>query len=184
MRILLNFFLCLNCCILSAQKKDAFSFNYADQPKLNWDSFKGPVPVNTPYAASVNTGVSLQWSYSTGDGKIDLDYDVEAYAQPNFSWVVEKEKDEELLAHEQLHFDITEIHARMLRKRIAEYEFGRNIRKPMQRMLGEIKFEREKMQNEYDQQTAHSKNTEQQKIWEKKVASLLEKYQDYAIDLN
>ena len=181
MRIL-SVFLWIITLQISAQKRDTDSFNYTEQPKLTWESFKGQIPVETPYAASVNTGVGLKWSYSTGEGKIDLQYNVEAYAQPNFSWVIEKEKDAELLKHEQLHFDITEVHARMLRKRISEYQFGRNIRKPMQRMLGEIKYEREKMQNDYDKETEHSKNKEQQKIWEDKVALLLEKYKDFAIN--
>ncbi|WP_010520716.1 DUF922 domain-containing protein [Aquimarina agarivorans] len=153
---------------------------YSQQPKLTWESFKGFMPSNTDFAASVNTGIGFKWSYSTNQNKIDLQYEVESYVQPYFSWVDENEKDVELLKHEQLHFDITELFARKFRKRLDEYEFGRNIRKAMQKIHGDIEFERIQMQEAYDSETAHSKNEEQQLIWELKIAKLLKDFEAYS----
>ncbi|WP_010182588.1 hypothetical protein [Aquimarina agarilytica] len=164
----------------SHQNNSKKRVTYSAQPKLTWDSFKGAIPSNTEFAASVNTGIGFKWSYSTAQNKIDLQYEVESYVQPFFSWVIEKEKDAELLIHEQLHFDITELHARIFRKRLGEYKFGRNIRKAMSKIHGDVEFERVQMQEAYDEETAHSKNIELQLLWEEKVAKLLEVYKAYA----
>ncbi len=168
--------------VIGQNKKDISQnrIYYNEQPKLTWNSFKGEKPSNTEFAASVNTGIGFKWSYATDQGIIDLQYEVVSYVQPNFSWVVEKEKDAELLTHEQLHFDITELHARMFRKRLSEYKFGRNIRKAMSKIHGDIEFERNQMQKTYDNETEHSKNTVKQLFWEEKIAKLLEKFKAYS----
>ena len=166
---------------LVAQNNPEKRVSYKEQPILTWNSFKGVKPNNTDFAASVNSGIGFKWSYATDQGIIDLQYEVESYVQPFSSWVDEKEKDAELLVHEQLHFDITELFARKFRKRLEEYKFGRNIRKAMNRIHGDIELERNKMQNDYDNETEHSKNVEKQLFWEEKVAKQLEELKAYSI---
>ena len=51
----------------------------------------------------------------------------------------------------------------------------------MNRIHGDIELERNKMQNDYDNETEHSKNVEKQLFWEEKVAKQLEELKAYSI---
>lgn len=57
--------------------------------------------------------------------------DVYAYFSPRQSWYHKDMADDHLLSHEQLHFDITELYARKLRKKIATYSFTQDADKEM-----------------------------------------------------
>ena len=83
--------------------------------------------------------------------------------------------EEYLLAHEQLHFDISELHARKLRKALNEYEIGRSIRQDLKSLYNRIESERVSMQNRFDKETSHSENREEEMRWRKFVAARIRK---------
>src|SRR5690606_40361550 len=54
-----------------------------------------------------------------------------SYFNPHLSWVVPASRNDYLLKHEQLHFDITELHARKLRRELANIsveKLGKNAK--------------------------------------------------------
>ncbi len=63
-----------------------------------------------------------------------------------------------LLAHEQLHFDITELFARKLRKAMVEFDFenSRNLRAALQALYKKTEMERALMQKKFDVETKHT----------------------------
>lgn len=164
---------------LCAQKKVRDTVTYRDYSVLKWEDFKANVPKNTEYSANVNTGLSYKWSYSTANGIIDFKYNIEAKLYRNFSWSIYRKDKENVLKHEQLHFDITELFARKFRKALTEYKVGRSIRKDVTKIYENIEKERDSMQLVYDRETGHSINKSSQSLWETKVSDLLQKYETY-----
>jgi hypothetical protein len=169
----------------------ALSFNIYGQEKnekikwdekrpLKWADFKAEPDTTNDYSANTNSGMSYSWNYSTASGKPVLEHEVFSNFYPNLSWVKDIENEEYLLAHEQLHFDISELHARKLRKAIEEYEIARNIRQDLKRIYSKIEADRVAMQNQFDRETSHSENREAEMKWRKFVASELEKFKDYS----
>src|SRR5687767_15101092 len=78
--------------------------------ELSWDDFQGIPPPFSSYAASITSAVYLEYDSSQSRYR--------AYAGQNNirSWVKLNRPDRQpaLLNHEQYHFNITELHARML----------------------------------------------------------------------
>lgn len=86
---------------------------WSPERRLSWDDFKAsPDSANTHHAM---TAANLAVDAKCNGGKFN--YTVRCVFLPTESWTKNK-KSARLLQHEQLHFDLTEVHARMLRKRL------------------------------------------------------------------
>ncbi len=167
----------------------ASSFSQEEQEKikwqegrlLSWEDFKAEPDATLPYTANTNSGISYIWNYSTASGVPVLEHEVFTSFYPNKSWVQKHVHDEiYLLKHEQLHFDISELHARKLRKALAEYEIGRNIRQDLKRIYNRIESERTGMQNRFDLETSHSENKDAEMKWRVFVENELKKLEEYS----
>ena len=82
-----------------------------------------------------------------------------------------------MLQHEQTHFDITELHARKLRKRIEAYNFSENAKAELDELYNQIERERRAMQSKYDLETDHSILKAEEVAWVEKVQQLLKEYE-------
>ncbi len=155
--------------------------NYKNHPKLTWNDFlvRPASDYTSKFAASVSTGLDFKWDYNIENAQQNFTYKVNACLYTSSSWVFEHKKDSMLLAHEQGHYDITELHARKLRMLISGYKLGRNIRKDLKVIYKNVESSRYKMQSAYDVETIHSKDREQQLLWEAKIDSLLQEYKIY-----
>ncbi len=158
-------------------------FSYAEKNKLDWSDFRGEPDENSDFDSAVNTGISYQWTIvSKDDERIKLKYEIESFCYPALSWVKKGQSTDYLLAHEQLHFDISELHARIIRKKFKDYKpsTDKNIKKDLNRMYKRVERMRINMQEKYDEETDHSRNQEHQIRWEKKVENLMWYYSEYA----
>ena len=162
-----------------AQKKAGDTISYRNYSVLKWSDFKADVPDKTDFSASLSSGMTYKWSFSTAAGILDFKYNIEANLYRNYSWSKYDKDKKQVLEHEQLHFDITELHVRKFRKALAEYEVGRSIRKDVSRIYDNIEEERVAMQLLYDEETHHSINREAQLTWETKVKELLTQYESF-----
>lgn len=149
---------------------------YWDQRKLTWDDFKGGSPGSSPYVALTHSAISLNMS---GQDK-NIFCSVESVFYPKQSWK-KKNVTDHVLNHEQRHFDITEIHSRMLRKTISETRFKKyeSIASDIQKLFNASSTACSKMQDLYDKETDHSKKKPEQEQWNAKIDSLLNVYQDW-----
>lgn len=172
-------FLLLISSSLFGQKPIQDTVTYRNYNTLKWSDFKADVPEATPFSASVSTGVSYKWSYSTAGGVIDFKYDIQAKLYRNFSWSIYEKEKEIVLKHEQFHFEITELFARKFRKALAEYEIGRSVRNDVTRIYENLEKERIAMQLLYDEETEHSINKEAQLAWETKIGLLLKEFEAF-----
>ena len=76
-----------------------------------------------------------------------MSYDAKVYAHfyPDKSWVIKEQSSEHILNHEQLHFDITELHARKFRKQLSTLKVSNSIRAQLQAMHNEIVKEKARL---------------------------------------
>ena len=155
-------------------------FSYSEKSKLDWSDFRGEPKSESSFDASLNTGITYQWSISKDYGKIELKYQVDSFCYPSLSWVKKGQSTKYLLQHEQLHFDISELHARIMRKKLKEYKPSKNVRKDLNKIYKRVERMRINMQELYDLETNHSKNNENQKKWGEKIKNLMEYYKEYA----
>lgn len=161
---------------LCLAQEDLVDFDcYKNRGNLTWKDFitRSTTQNDSRFPSTVSTGLDFNWDYNIDNAQQNFSYTVCARLYPGSSWVISSQKDSTLLAHEQLHYDITELYARKLRKVISGYQLGRNIRKDLKLIYDTIEDSRKKMQVKYDIQTIHSKNQEIQHVWDKKIDSLL-----------
>jgi hypothetical protein len=104
-----------------------------------------------------------------------LSFEVHANFDRNSSWIKKGVENDELLRHEQLHFDIAELFARKIKLAFEEYHFTANYPSEIHQIFNEQKAKYHLMQKRYDEETDHSVNIGKQIEWENYVAMELVK---------
>ncbi|MGB5507543.1 DUF922 domain-containing protein, partial [Robiginitalea sp.] len=89
------------------------------------------------------------------------------------SWYHPELSNAGVLMHEQLHFDITELYARKMRKILSERTFSGNVRGDVRQIFSKINRELKAFQDRYDLETDFSRNREAQQQWNKRIAEKL-----------
>lgn len=149
---------------------------------LTWKNFKAAPDLNSPFSANTSSGISYSWSMKGSAAGKEFNYEVISFFIPGKSWVKGGGASVNLLAHEQLHFDITELHARKLRKALVEFDFdnARNLKADLQMLYKTIEQERAFMQHKFDAETRHSQNEPAQLEWRRFVAEELKKLERFS----
>lgn len=148
--------------------------------KLTYSDFEAIPNNNHPFAAITYSGMSYGFSADVINGKVKVDYEIKCYFVANKSWMKMDMADEVLLAHEQLHFDITELFARKFRQELSTMNFTENVKQEIREVYLRVNREKVAMQEEYDEETNHSKRRNKQKEWEIRVAEELQKLNAFA----
>ncbi|WP_439882406.1 DUF922 domain-containing protein [Pontibacter sp. MBLB2868] len=144
--------------------------------RLTWDDFKGiPDDANEHHAlTAANLAVDARCSNNK------LSYDVKCVFLPQESWSRNK-KSEKLLLHEQLHFDLTEVHARLLRKKLRNMNSScTNLQSNLNLAVKSAFQDWKEEQALFDQLSRHGLNKEEQKAWEKDIYSRLSALKAYS----
>jgi len=157
--------------------QDEETITWTENQKLHWGNFEGEPEYDTDAVAITASGITYGYTSKTYSNSDKIDYTTKVFAQfyPEKSWYLKERVNDTVLGHEQLHFDITELHARKLRKRIKNTKFTKNIQKEISKIYDEVSGELRKMQNEYDEGSDYSRNYEGQVKWQKFVAKELHK---------
>ena len=170
--------------LLTVMILGAVGFAFADKKNelrwrkgysLVWADFQGSVDRASDHHASTHSGVRYSYKWSLKNDELIMRFDVESLFDRSKSWVNKEKRTKTLLAHEQLHFDITEIHARLLRKAFKDATWDNdNFKEEVKEIANKNKVTRLKMQDDYDEETAHSQKKDIQAKWAKKIKRLLE----------
>lgn len=149
---------------------------WSEERRLTWEDFKGTPRGLDDYVASTSSGISFAYSVGVARGELHLNYTVESNFYPYSSWIVTEHASEYILRHEQTHFDISELHARKFRKRLAEREFSLEPKEELDSMYQTIEAERRAMQKKFDADTDHSQIPMAEERWVAFVAEQLDLY--------
>lgn len=156
------------------------SMTWSDDLQLQWEDFNGTPTRGTTVVAVTASGLSFGYSTKMTETQL-VDYTafVDAHFYPDKSWYVKERANSIILDHERLHFDITELHARKFKQRIAQTKFDFRINSQMERIHNTITDELRQMQQKYDTETDHSQNVDKQKEWQKFIKVQLDKLSYY-----
>ncbi len=138
--------------------------------KLNWGNFQGIPDTTSSHSASTSSGIDFSYI----EQGIYISFDFSTYFDQSKSWSKIQDQTHRLLAHEQLHFDISELTARKIRRDCFEFKteskaFGAvvNIVKDIYTKNNLLK---KSLNQQYDLETEHGTIVEKQIEWEKKIA--------------
>jgi hypothetical protein len=142
---------------------------------LTWDDFQSAPNRGSDAVASTSTSLGL--AYQVKDRA--LTFEITCKFSKTKSWG--SLKTDYILAHEQGHFNITEIYARKLYQELSLYKLNpRTYQQDLNRIYQKIVKEKENMQNLYDGQSDHSRNKKVQANWAEIINTLLEETQVYS----
>ena len=122
----------------------------------------------------------MTWSTITLEPKkIDagsIILNINAFFIKSQSWRQKDFTDDFVLGHEQTHFNIAEVYCRKLRKKIsqAKYKDTKKAMQEIQKTYNETFAELKAYQKQYDVETKHSINKDEQIKWNKTVEAQLQ----------
>lgn len=165
---------------ISGLLNDGETIQWNESKKLSWRDFRGPVESDSDAAAVTASGITFSYSVRKTDDRItDFEAMAEAHFYPESSWFIKERCSDHILAHEQLHFDITELHVRMFRYRLSKLEVSQIIKSQLVTLHKAINKELAEMQYQYDTQSQNSINKEEQAKWATYVTENLRKFEAY-----
>jgi hypothetical protein len=144
--------------------------------KLTWSDFKGVPSGPVEYVASTNSGVSFSYSYTIIEGRQEVNYSIRSNFYPDLSWYRPEKVTDYILAHEQMHFDISELFARKLRMALAELPRDGTFKERSEVIYNENEADRREMQTQYDSDSDHSNNKEEEYRWRAYIVERLAAY--------
>lgn len=143
---------------------------YAQRPVV-WSDFIGPVRRNnTSYGAAIFSSFGYDAHATAQNGEIVLEVFTKVFMLKNSSWKTPEATTPYALAHEQLHFDITQLIALRFGQRLQQEQHSViDYDSRMQYLFVEAFQELNKLQNQYDDETRHSLDTVAQARWADKI---------------
>lgn len=137
--------------------------------RLTWEDFLCEPKKGTEAVASTSTSLGI--AYQMQNGK--LNFNITCHFSKTKSWGLMKT--DYILAHEQGHFDITEIFARKLNEALQNYEFNKKtFKKDIGDIYQSIVDQKEEFQKMYDRETDHSRRKRAQYDWLERIQGLLD----------
>jgi hypothetical protein len=149
------------------------------QRKLIWSDFraKHKPPGKVPAALST-CGFGFE---ATEENRKLVSVAVHVTFYQDKSWKNPEHQTESVLAHEQLHFDITELMGRKFHQEIiALHSKGKLSRRTLEKAYDRMSKEHSELQELYDKQTNHSLNAKMQVWWSDYIASQILKTSPYS----
>jgi hypothetical protein len=168
--------------MLLSELAEDHGFVWSSRRRLRWSDFQGDPATRGTEAAMTAYAISYAWKCS---GRT-FEFRVLAGFRPRLSWVKaavlrDTLESRRTLAHEQTHFDLTEVHARRMRRTFAELtgpcrRADTELTELAQRLVQAEKAD----QRRYDDETNHGLLLQQQAAWTAEVGRQLTALGRYA----
>jgi hypothetical protein len=177
MKILITVIFIFN--IIFSASVEEEKVQWQEGEKLTWAMFKGKPETIGSFVASTNSGISLSFDIRTNGDEVEINYTVSCYFYPNDSWYNKANVNATILAHEQTHFDISELFARKLRKKFEAIPKTVNFKDDAKVIYEKNEEDRVKMQDQFDLETNHSRLKLSEIEWEVYIEKQLALYNDW-----
>ncbi len=140
---------------------------YSQQRPLSWSDFRGTTNDKTLAAAVTASGFGYKADMSSTGSKSMLNIGIYCYFTKDKSWVKPGKTTEYILNHEQNHFNISFIAAKMFEERLKKASLDRsNFNVLLPSLYKEYCDMMNKMQEEYDGQTKNGQLKDVQQKWD------------------
>lgn len=150
--------------------------SWSEKRRLRISDFKADT-ANRPFQAVTASYIGMRWE--TRPSQTEMVLVIESVFLSQMSYFKIDEDSTKVLEHEQGHFDITELHARKLRKAVMEkpvYNMS-TVDSELRKLHETITLELQNTQDKYDHDIYPNRG--KQKIWLAKIESDLAEYKDY-----
>ena len=178
--ILLGFMILLMSSFQSDEEENTNELTWSEDRPLIWSDFTGDADRSSSFDAWTYAGINYVYTWFYDDNnQIRADINAWAYFDHSQSWVKRSAVSKELLEHEQLHFDIAELHCRYFLEASLNYTHTENVEAEIDSIYT-VYFEKMlSAQIDYDMATDHFRNKEEQMKWNQHVHSELNRLIEY-----
>ncbi|WP_452232608.1 DUF922 domain-containing protein [Lacinutrix sp. MEBiC02595] len=161
----------LICFCIGTLHKEESTIAWSESYQLSWSDFKGPSKTDTDAVATTASGITFSYSIKKTRKNEVVGFKTKIFAHfyPEKSWYKAEIADRHILAHEQFHFNITELYARKFRQRVSQLEASPALNKQLDKIHQEINQELSNLQKLYDAETDFSRNYELQSHWQNHI---------------
>ncbi|MFT4061472.1 MAG: hypothetical protein QM642_03835 [Edaphocola sp.] len=147
---------------------------YNPNRPLSITDFKGAPDSNNKALAMTYSGIQLSFGVESDDENASGSIEIGAGFDPAKSWMKPLGRNNYVLGHEQLHFDITVLKMFELITLLKATKFNlENFESTIKACKEKYDTETTDLQNQYDTETAHGLNKQQQAEWAKRIKSAL-----------
>lgn len=144
---------------------------YSKARPLSWTDFRGTTNDKTLAAAVTASGFGYKADMSTTGNKSMLNVGIYCYFTKDKSWVKPGKTTDYILNHEQNHFNISFIAAKMFEEKLKKANLNRsNFNVLLPSLYQESCDIMNKMQGEYDSQTKNGQLRDVQQKWDAYLA--------------
>jgi|GEM_PF-342927 len=144
--------------------------HYASSRPLTWADFKGRPSILSRWAAQVFTSFGFEARSTIKNRVVELHVRVSVWLDKTISWGRPDSKNDYVLAHEQLHFDITQIIGQRFKKKVQNMLFSTDdYSSEIQYQYLEFYRDLAQLQQQYDAETNHGLDQAAQSRWSEKV---------------
>lgn len=155
--------------IVPLNEKNKIDYN-AKRP-LTYEDFSGHPDRGNPGVAATHSviavGSEIQYNQDTFSAQITIG----VFMDSNASWMKKEGRNPHVLAHEQLHFDISAYIACLLTEAIKNTTFTReNFKQQLKDLQQQYMAMREDLQQRYDRETRHGTIVREQAGWAEKIS--------------
>jgi hypothetical protein len=147
---------------------------YAASRPLTWSDFKSKTRRSNKYAAMVMPNIGYDQNEEISNGVIHVTITLKTFLAKTDCWLGSSYKDSYMLNHEQRHFDVAKIVTEQFSKQIAQAKLNPdNYEAVINMQYLDSYRDMNKLQKDYDVQTAHGLNRMAQETWNKRIDDLL-----------
>ncbi len=155
------------------EKENSARVTWTPEVKLSWDDFQATPHESNGKVAALTCSIITYKYHCEGE---ELIISVFAEFSKELSWVKPEAKSDYVLKHEQLHFDITELYARILEEELAMRQFVCGEENLVEEVVDDIMSQWEYFQHKYDKETFYSLDESMQLSWNSFIADRLSNY--------
>ncbi len=156
---------------------DCLEICWSENGKLNWSDFTGEIPseLNGNHAVTHSRIQVRSHKLNNSYSYVILNKFIKQK-----SWT-RSDTSEYLLAHEQLHFDMSEVYVRKIRRGLDSLKTSKVPGKgPYEQIIDKHIRELDSLGDVYDRETYHGLYRQKQLKWETKMAKSLSQLQEYS----
>lgn len=142
-------------------------FAWDKNRKLTWDDFRGPVREDMGDQVAAATFCGIGFETNAIDSRSNqVQVLVYNTFMTNQSWARNEVKSNDILGHEQCHFDICELYTRKMRERMQHIDApASQMKNVLNNIYDEVSKEYEARQERYEVETEHGLITDAQQRW-------------------
>ena len=156
-----------------AMAQNEYKLAWRKDSLLKWSDFKGPIDTSSKFHATTLCEVFSKYIWTLKNNKYKFTFTTGSYLNTSKSWSIKEKQTPELLRHEQVHFDIAELFARIYLQTLDRNVYTATFKSKIDQINKDNLHNLKVMQDLYDEQTDHSKEKKMQAKWEIYIANLL-----------